>query len=42
MTAFDWFRINNKRGFQLSNRFAQRKFFKFFITKDNDVRTDEV
>ena len=41
MSAFDWLKINNKYDFQLANRFAQREFFKFFITKDNQVRTDE-
>ena len=35
MSAFDWFRINNKYGFRLANRFAQREFFRLFITKDN-------
>ena len=35
MSAFDWSRINNKCGFQFANRFAQHKFFKFFITKNN-------
>ena len=35
MTAFDWLRINNKCGFRLANRFAEREFFKFFITKDD-------
>ena len=35
ITAFDGVRINNKFGFQLAKRFAQREFFKFFITKDN-------
>ena len=33
MTAFNWLRINNKCGFRLANRFAEREFFKFFITK---------
>ena len=33
MSAFDWLRINNKCDFRLGNRFAQREFFKFFITK---------
>ena len=28
-------KINNKCGFRLANRFAQGKFWKFFITKDN-------
>ena len=41
MTAFDWLRINIKCGFQLANRLAECKFFKFFITKDNYVRTNE-
>ena len=41
MTAFDWLRINNKCGFRLANKFAERDFFKSFITKDNQVRTDE-
>ena len=41
MSAFDWFRINNKYGFRLAKKPAQRKFFKFFITKDNSVRIDE-
>ena len=41
ISPFDWLRINNKCGFRLANKFAQRKFFKFFITKDNWVRTDE-
>ena len=41
MSAFDWLRINNKYDFRLANRFAEREFFKFFITKDNQVRTDE-
>ena len=35
MSAFDCFKVNNKRGFRLAKRFAQREFFKFFITKDN-------
>ena len=35
MSAFDWFRVNNKYDFRLANRFAQHEFFKFFITKDN-------
>ena len=35
MSALDWLKINNKYDFQLDNRFAQRKFFKFFITEDN-------
>ena len=35
MTAFDWLRINDKCGFRLANRFAEREFFKFFIPKDN-------
>ena len=39
MSTFHWLRINNKYDFQLTNRFAQRDFFKFFITK---VRTDEL
>ena len=34
MCAFDWFRINNKYDFQQADTFAQREFFKFFITKD--------
>ena len=38
MSAFYWLRISNKYGFRLTNRFAQREFFKFFVTK---VRTDE-
>ena len=41
-SVFDWLRINNKCGFQLANRFAQSEFFKFFITKDNLVKTDEL
>ena len=41
MSAFDWLRINYKSGFRLSSRFALRGFVKFFITKDNLVRTDE-
>ena len=32
MSFFDWLRINNKCGFQLANRFPQRKFFIFLIT----------
>ena len=35
ITAFDWLRINNKCGFRLASRIAQREFFKFCITKDN-------
>ena len=35
MSAFDWLRINNTYDFQLANRFAQRQFFKFFLTKVN-------
>ena len=35
ITAFEWVRINNKCGFRLANRFEQREFLKFFITKDN-------
>ena len=35
ITALDWLRINNKSGFRLANRFAQRKFLKFFVTKDD-------
>ena len=35
MSAFDWLRTNNKYDFLLANRYAQRKFFKFFITKEN-------
>ena len=35
MSAFYWFRINNKFDFGVANRFTQREFFKFFITKDN-------
>ena len=35
MSAFDWFRVNNKCDFRLVIKFAQREFFKFFITKDN-------
>ena len=35
MTVYDWLRINNKRDLQLVNRFAERKFLKFFVTKDN-------
>ena len=35
MSAFDWLRISNKRGFRLAKRFAQGEFFKFFTTKDN-------
>ena len=34
MTTFDWLKINNKGGFRLGNKFVQRKFVKFFITKD--------
>ena len=34
ITAFDWLRMNNKCGFRLDNRFAKRKFYKFFIRKD--------
>ena len=30
VSACDWFRINNKRGFLLANGFGQREFFKFF------------
>ena len=41
MSAFDWLRKNNKYDFQLANMFVQRKFFKFFITKENKVRTVE-
>ena len=41
MSAVDWFRINNKCDYQLANRFAQREFSKFFITKDNLIRTDD-
>ena len=41
MSTFDWLRINNKHDFSLAKRFAQRELFKFFITKDNYVRTDE-
>ena len=33
--SFDWLRINNTCGFQLTNRFAQREFLKFFLTKDS-------
>ena len=40
MSAFYWLRINNKYDFQLANRFAQQKFFKFFVIKDNSVKTD--
>ena len=32
-TAFGWLWINNKCGFRLANRFAQREFLKFFMTK---------
>ena len=35
ISAFNWLRINNKYDFELANRFAQRKFFKFFLTKDH-------
>ena len=35
MFACNWLRINNIGGFQLINDFAQRKFQKLFITKDN-------
>ena len=42
MPAFDWLRINNKRSLRLSNRFAQREFFKFVITKDTLGETNEV
>ena len=41
MSAFDWFRINNKCGFRLANRFRKCKFLKFFITKNNWVTTNE-
>ena len=41
MSAFNWLRINNKKDFRLASRFAQREFFKFFIPKDNYVRTNE-
>ena len=41
MSAFDWLRINNKCGFQLAKKFAQREFFKFFKTKENYIRTGE-
>ena len=41
MFVFDWLTINTKCDFRLANRFAQREFFKFFITKDNKVRNDE-
>ena len=41
MSVFDWFRINNNYDFRLVNGFAQGEFFKFCITKDNYVRTDE-
>ena len=30
MSAFDWLRINNKYGFKLANRFAQRKISSSF------------
>ena len=42
MYAFDWLKINNKCDFRLANRFAQWEFFKFFITKDDQVRTDKL
>ena len=35
MSTFDWLGVNNKCGFQLANRFAQRKIFKFFTKTDN-------
>ena len=41
MSTFDWLRINNKFDFRMANRFAQRKFFKSFIAKDNYVRINE-
>ena len=41
MTAFDLVRINNKCDFRLANRFAEPEVFKFFIKKDNQVRTYE-
>ena len=34
--------VQNKQcGFRLANKFAQHEFFKFFITKDDSVRTNE-
>ena len=42
MYAFDWLKINNKCDFRLANRFAQWEFFKFFITKDDQVRTNKL
>ena len=41
MFAFDWFRISNKYDFRPANRFEQREVFKFFITKDSQVRNDD-
>ena len=41
VSAFNWLKIKNKYGFRLANRFAQREFFKFFVTNDNHVKTDE-
>ena len=35
MSAFDWFRKNNKYDFQLANRLVQHEFFNFFRAKDN-------
>ena len=35
MTAFAWLKINNECGFGLANRFTERGFGKFLITKDN-------
>ena len=41
ISAFDWLKVNNKRGFRLANSTVQRQFFKFFITKNILVRSDE-